>query len=319
MFHLKLKVAVFFGYNGTKFHGLQKVDSNFHTVEEALEKALHEVGLIPAFNFGSLQKSSWGRGSRTDKGVHASLNTIKCKIFVPERFLKKDPVQPNKPVEIIETEANEINVEDAEKMLQEEREKKKRDFKPRKSKVDWEMIIKELNSIIDPDIRVFAFRLVVKAFDLKQNARSRKYEYVLPTQLLRCKETEGKSNQEILNYFNTILIRYKGNHLFHNYTWKGDPNAKSSYRYILDVKAEFLDHTLIGADAQPEEFIIVYIHGQSFLYNQIRKMVGAAIQVLHLELGEAFLDNTFLKNKIEMWLAPSQGLLINRVSLLDFL
>jgi tRNA pseudouridine38-40 synthase len=312
---LKLKVAIFFGYNGTRFHGLQKVESNLPTVEAELETALHELGLIPAFNYGSLSKSSWGRGSRTDKGVHACLNTVKCKIFVPERFLKKDAPQAVENQEETKIENVDLDDADKEKLLQEEKAKKKLNFKPRKSKVDWEMLIKELNSRIDKDIRVFAFRLVVKAFDLKQNARSRKYEYILPSSILKCKETAGKSNQELLEYFNAILIRYKGSHSFHNYTWKGDPNAKSSMRYILDLKAEFLDHELIGENAEKEEFIIVYIHGQSFLYNQIRKMIGTVLQVFHLELGECFLDNTFLKNRIELWLAPSQGLLLDRVSL----
>ena len=190
----------------------------------------------------------------------------------------------------------------------------KRPFVPRKSKVDWDLLISELNSVIDPDVKVFAFRIVVKAFDLRQNARSRKYEYIFPAHLLDCEDTAGKSKQEKLEYLNSILKRYKGNHNFHNYTWKGDPLAKSSDRYILDIRAEFLDPKIVGGSAQPEEFVIVYLHGQSFLYNQIRKMVGAAFQILHLGLGEAFLDNTFLRNKIEIWLAPSQGLLLDRVS-----
>ncbi len=322
---LKLKVAIFFGYNGTKFYGLQKVEENkLPTVEGALEKALHEIGLIPAFNYGNLAESSWGRGSRTDKGVHAALNTIKCKVFVPERFLKKEAEK--KPQEAIpETKDDgkelkgEVDVKETKEGTdgqngQQDQFLKKKEFVPRKSKVDWDMLIAELNSVIDPDVKVFAFRLIVKAFDLRQSARSRKYEYIFPAKLLDCPDTEGKSMQEKLEYLNLILKRYKGNHNYHNYTVKGDPMAKSSDRYILDVRAEFLNPAIIGVeDAKPEEFVIVYLHGQSFLYNQIRKMVGGVLQVLHLGLGEAFLDNTFLRNKIDIWLAPSQGLLLDRV------
>jgi len=321
---LKLKVAIFFGYNGTKFYGLQKIEENkLPTVEGALEKALHEIGLIPAFNYGDLSQSGWGRGSRTDRGVHAALNTVKCKVFIPERFLKKEgegkkeevvPETKDSKDEVIEE--NDVKETKEETQVQDEQKNhlfKKKEFVPRKSKVDWDLVIKELNAVIDPDVKVFAFRIVVKAFDLRQSARSRKYEYIFPAHLLNCQDTEGKSTQEKLEYFNVILKRYKGNHNFHNYTWKGDPLAKSSDRYILDVRAEFLNPAIIGEDAKLEEFVIIYLHGQSFLYNQIRKMVGAVLQVLHLGLGEAFLDNTFLRNKIEMWLAPSQGLLLDRV------
>ena len=41
------------------------------TVEEALEAAIHRAGGIADDNMGTLQKVSWSRAGRTDKGVHA--------------------------------------------------------------------------------------------------------------------------------------------------------------------------------------------------------------------------------------------------------
>lgn len=293
----KLKVAIFFGYNGTKYHGLQKViSSNLPTVEGSLEKALFDVGLIPEHNFGTLQKSGWGRGSRTDKGVHASLNTVKCKIVVSDRFTFKN-----------DGEAETTNEEQANV-----------DKKAFKKLIDYQRMVNEINAIIDPEIQVFGIKLVTKNFDVKNSARSRKYEYILPAKLLSCKATEGLSKEALLEKVNEIISKFKGCRNYHNYTKKGDPNAKSMDRFILDIKAEYFKPEYLEP-APKEDYIIIYLHGQSFLYHQIRKMVGSLLQLLQLDLGDNFLDATFQKTPTKIWLAPSQGLLLDRVNSLDFL
>ena len=82
----KVKVAILFGYNGQGFHGLQKA-KNVPTVESHLEEALHSAGFITDRNFGNLKKSGWSRGSRTDKGVHAAVNCISCKLSIPVSYV----------------------------------------------------------------------------------------------------------------------------------------------------------------------------------------------------------------------------------------
>jgi tRNA pseudouridine38-40 synthase len=293
----KLKVAILFGYNGTKFHGLQKVAaSHLPTVEGALEKALFDVGLIPEHNFGTLQKSGWGRGSRTDKGVHASVNTVKCKIVVSDRFTAK-------------------NEADAETTTEEQAQVDKKAFK---KMIDYQRMVTEINAIIDPEIQVFGIKLVTKNFDVKNSARSRKYEYILPAKLLSCKSTEGLSKDDLLEKVNTTIGKFKGCRNYHNFTKKGDPNSKSMDRFILDIKAEYFKPEYLEP-APKEDYIIIYLHGQSFLYHQIRKMIGSLLQLLQLDLGDAFLDTTFQKTPSKIWLAPSQGLLLDRVSLIDLL
>lgn len=37
---------------------------------------------------GNLGKIAWGRASRTDKGVHAALNCISCKLNITQQYLK---------------------------------------------------------------------------------------------------------------------------------------------------------------------------------------------------------------------------------------
>ena len=64
------QVALLLAYSGTRYQGLQK-NPGAVTVEEALEAAIHRAGGIADDNVGTLQKVSWSRAGRTDKGVHA--------------------------------------------------------------------------------------------------------------------------------------------------------------------------------------------------------------------------------------------------------
>lgn len=61
------------------------------------------------------------------------------------------------------------------------------------------------------------------------------------------------------------------------------------------------------------EFVHFYLRGQSFLYNQIRKMIGSIVQVFRGNLDETFISNTFRDNFLNVCLAPGDGLLLEQV------
>ena len=73
------QVALLLAYSGTRYQGLQK-NPGAVTVEEALEAAIHRAGGIADDNVGTLQKVSWSRAGRTDKGVHAVGQIIGVKL-----------------------------------------------------------------------------------------------------------------------------------------------------------------------------------------------------------------------------------------------
>ncbi len=85
----KIRVGIIFGYNGRIFHGSQKA-AGVITVEEQLEKAIFDAGLVSESNFGNLNKMGWNRASRTDKGVHAAQNVVKCNLEVGDEFFNKE-------------------------------------------------------------------------------------------------------------------------------------------------------------------------------------------------------------------------------------
>ncbi len=41
--------------------------------------------MISDFNFGDLKKIGWGRATRTDKKVHALINTFSAKVLVSKK------------------------------------------------------------------------------------------------------------------------------------------------------------------------------------------------------------------------------------------
>lgn len=300
--YFKQKIALFFGYNGTAYHGLQKQKDlkEKTTVESCLEIALHEAGFITESNFGDLKKNAWQRCSRTDKGVHAAYNGINCKLNILDSFVDLPPQEL-------------------------EEEKKKDDRKLMKSKLRRDDIIKLINKFLTEDIRCYGFRIVTKNFDIKLNAASRRYEYLCPLKMFYPynRETYGNNyatdearNAQIVEALKTYVKKFVGTRNYHNYTKKGNPKEKSSLRYILSMEVDRIPQeelNKISGGEVKNQYVKFKLHGQSFMYHQIRKMVGSMIQTFQLGMDESFFDNTFTYNKTPVWLAPSQGLLLDRI------
>ena len=302
------------------------------TIDEVLEKALFDAKLISSSNFGNLKKIGWGRGSRTDKGVHASINTIKCNLDITKKYLKNQ---------------NEENM----------------DKKKFRTIIDLNKIISDINSVMREDVRVFGLKYITKSFVVKNSATSRNYEYILPLDILKVGKFQKMNDLEFLKEINQFLQVFKGTRNYHNYTKKGNFKLDSSKRHILKISAEIFEHDFHIKYGQVEEkeenkdkievekseenkdkivvekneenkdkieiekkenskvlnnnvkrpYIRILLSGQSFIYNQIRKMVGSVIFVFQNELDKEFILNSFAENFCNIWLAPSEGLLLERI------
>lgn len=75
----KRKVAVFLGYIGQNYYGMQ-MNPGVITIEQVLLTAFHRAGLISEANKNSLSKIGWMRAARTDKGVSAAGQCISAKL-----------------------------------------------------------------------------------------------------------------------------------------------------------------------------------------------------------------------------------------------
>jgi len=62
-------------------------------------------------------------------------------------------------------------------------------------------------------------------------------------------------------------------------------------------------------------FIRFTLVGQSFIYHQIRKMIGLLIKICYENLeGEETIKLAFKKEKYDVYLAPGEGLYLNRMT-----
>lgn len=199
------------------------------------------------------------------------------------------------------------------------------DRKDMRDKIKRDEIVKLVNNYLTDDIRCLGFRVVTKRFDIKLSAFSRRYEYLCPLKMFykydkdtfpTCRGTDETVNSEILETLKKYVAKFVGTHNFHNFTRKGNPKEKQSIRYIISMEVERVpseELKEIMGEEEHDQYIRFKLHGQSFIYHQIRKMIGSLIQIYHQDLDESFLDNAFTYNKTPIWLAPSQGLLLDKV------
>jgi tRNA pseudouridine38-40 synthase len=77
---------------------------------------------------------------------------------------------------------------------------------------------------------------------------------------------------------------FSGTKKYHNYTKDMKPEQQAANRFMLELSAnEYMyvnqDSFKVTCSEDPRaiEFVKFYLKGQSFLYNQIRKMVGSIV------------------------------------------
>jgi tRNA pseudouridine38-40 synthase len=114
---------------------------------------------------------------------------------------------------------------------------------------------------------------------------------------------------ERLEYLMKLLSKFNGTKDFHNYTKeKKGIQEGSEKRYIMDIMVS--PESSIYKNV---EFLKISIKGQSFLYNQIRKMISAVFLVMQYGIDEKFIDKSFEEDYINLPNVPSEGLLLEKV------
>jgi tRNA pseudouridine38-40 synthase len=187
--------------------------------------------------------------------------------------------------------------------------------------MDEDEVKKQANLLLPQDIKIFRIIEVSRSFDSKATNNNREYHYILPAYMLepRAKDEEKlQLNDYKPNYLFKISTEYhekikevckffKGSKKYHNYTKKLTFNDASAVRHIY----EFSCNEIINFENfQVIKFTII---GQSFLYNQIRKMIGSIIEVCREMKDSTFLENSLLSNKMDIPKAPAEGLYLRRI------
>lgn len=274
----KRKWALNFGYLGSNYQGLQ-MNPNANTVEKHLERALFLAGSITDCNFTDLHKIAWTRTARTDRGVHAVMQCCAMKLLVPldERDVFISNVNSFLPSDIKIHSLSKVS-----KGFNSKLQCTKRRYHyllPTYLLQDCLETTSALNDAMltqgpqtdaglaggyaDPGSDKFLGR------DALCGAKDVLKRYRL--------------DPSRLDLFRQALTRYVGTRKYHNFTSNKQPGDPSSSRYILSFSCgdPFMD------PQTDSEWVSLSVLGQSFLLNQIRKMIGLACEVAS---GRASLD-----------------------------
>lgn len=165
-----------------------------------------------------------------------------------------------------------------------------------------EEVTKELNAVLPEDIRVWGLVPVKKKFNARLMTSTRHYKYMLPTSLLS-RHKNFKYDSEQQQRYAQLWKQFEGTHNFHNFTVGKQHTEGSSTRYLkaLKVSPPFW--------VNDKEWVTIYLHGQSFLLHQIRKMVHFTVQCMRSEQdAHALLQKATSLEKMYIPLAPASNL-----------
>jgi len=173
---------------------------------------------------------------------------------------------------------------------------------------DTEKMIIAINGNLSDTIRIVDIKRGTKKFNARSACSSRLYNYLLPSYLLS-KGANGEDgsfriSEEELKATETLWQLFAGTHAFHNFTKGMQHKSKGVKRHIKELKCS--RKIVEGA-----EYVLFFLHGQSFLFNQIRKMVGYMVASARAKLPDDANDIVFGSGNFKVPLAPAEGLFLD--------
>ena len=284
----KKKVVMLIAFCGSKYSGFQ-INPNANSIQAQLELALYRSKLILPTNFGYPHKYGWNSSARTDKGVHALAQVCSVKLELGE------------------------DTEDQARA--------------------------RINAELPDDITILDIRRTTRTFCAKSQRTKVVYQYMIPSFLLYPRDElqtvfkdmgyprngqDAKvplTSEEIqkvkpilyaykatplnLERLQAALLQFQGTKPYHNFTKNMKVGDKTAKRYILDF---VVDPPVLMEDGT--EWIPTRVTGQSFLFNQIRKMVSVAVDVARGAATPQQLDEALDLVTMKTGLAPAQGLFL---------
>lgn len=299
------KVAIVFGYIGEDYYGLQRQNGPLgetgqcslsgrcqlvRTVEDEIVRALVSLEAISEQDAICMKQMRFQRAARTDKGVSARANFLSLRMRM---------------------------VDD---------------------------LVSRMNHLLPSDIKVFDVIRVGQSFDSKKACDYRTYSYLLPSFCLmdvcsrggviriddRFDPDRHEEDKQSFDRATRVLRMFEGTHNFHNFTVRRrftDPSsirtilrAELSKPFILNTKLEQCDKDLTksglneGSNVKEIQVCKITYTGQSFMLNQIRRMVSAISYAARglLDVGW-FSKQAFLSERISILKTPPDGLYLNQV------
>lgn len=168
--------------------------------------------------------------------------------------------------------------------------------------------VSELDSLIEEylppnsPITLWKTTTFCSMFDAQRFAEGRRYHYLMPLHAL--KEPTLQHFQYVREHY---LNPFIGNKNYHNFTKRKDASNKSAYRVIWEFSMSD------PFDVNGEPYVLWTIHGQSFMMNQIRKMIATVVSLSHELITIEELEHIFTLEKWCLPIFPGDGLFLDKV------
>ena len=302
----KRKYALCVSYLGSKYQGLQ-INPDAITVECLLEKALLLAGGMPEVNFGNLQKLQWSRAARTDRGVHAVSQCCSMKLTMP---LDMDGR------EVFRSRVNKFLPEDI-RLLAITKVSKNFSAKNACTRRTYQYYMPTYMLKPYEEISAILRGAMTEQGPLLDVGRAGGYaepgsmQYLGAPHLGSVRDllVSFRATSEQIEKLRATLKLYVGTNPYHNFTTGKSPNDANSKRFMSYFECS--DPT-IDPDTGVE-WVVLSVLGQSFLLNQIRKMVGFAVDIVRGATSSDKVGVAFSSQRLDIPMAPGQGLFLDEL------
>lgn len=305
----KRKVAVQFGYCGEGYSGLQ-VNPGVKTIEGDLFDSFCKLGAISAANSVNPTKVNLQRSARTDRGVHAAGNLISLKLITESPEIKNEN-------ELVKR-ANETLPEYI-RVWSISRVQNSFDARISCDSRRYEYLLPTY-VFVPPKPGCAMYKMVEKMREeAGQDAGlegAPGWDAILKHPFWAEQGTEHTFAEDIgqkrkwrlpadhLARIRATFNKYLGSHNFHNFTVEKAFTDRSSQRVMKHLSVS--DPMEINGT----EWLSIKLHGQSFMFHQIRKMVAILVLICRMNVPPSFILETFGPAKIHTPKAPALGLLL---------
>jgi tRNA pseudouridine(38-40) synthase len=320
----KRKLALLISFLGTNYSGFQ-INGGQKTLQSMIELGLYKSGIISAYNFGFPQKYAWSNSARTDKGVHAAAQVCSLKGEMICHNTTADAngdINDNNERQQLDNMRECINkhLPSDIRILDIERVTRMFCARTNRDKVRYQYMIPSYLFCSEEEVQKI-FSNVKVLNDSSSNATTAKDTTNAATHTVdgvdvisnedrvyaRTKLSSYRILPEQMDKLRDGLHMFEGTHSFHNYTRRLSSSDASSTRYILSFQP------LLPIIVNDTQWIPVQVVGQSFLLNQIRKMVSAAVDYARGAVTQETIHQSLSKDcRMKVNVAPAQGLFLDR-------
>ncbi|KAL6062106.1 hypothetical protein STEG23_009827 [Scotinomys teguina] len=149
-------------------------------------------------------------------------------------------------------------------------------------------ILDKINSHLSFHIQILGLKRVTGGFNSKNKCDARTYCYMLPTFSFAHKDRDVQDESyhlsaDTLQQVNRLLACYKDTHNFHSFSSQKGPREPSACRYFLEMYCEE------PFAREGMEFTVIKVKGQSFMMQEIRKVVGLVVAIVKGYVPESVL------------------------------